>query len=77
MRSRDRGRVVATEADIWRTAGIIAAEYGAEGVSFAGQMALSFEIGGKVEDQKVWLSIMEKVEALTSPASEDAAQLSH
>jgi len=25
----------------------------------------------------VWLSIMEKVEALTSPASEDAAQLSH
>ena len=56
-----------TETDEWRTAWIIADEYGADGVSFAAQMAKSFEIGGKAEDQKVWVSIMEKVEALTSP----------
>lgn len=62
---------MATETDVWRTAWILAAEYGAEGVGFADRMAKSFEIGGKTEDQKVWVSIMEKVEALTSP--EDAA----
>ena len=58
---------MATETDVWRTAWIIADEYGAEGVDFAARMALSFEIGGKTEDQKVWASIGEKVEALTSP----------
>ena len=62
-----------TETDEWRTAWIIADEYGAEGVAFAAQMAESFAIGGKTDDQKVWVSIMEKVAALTSP-SEAAAQ---
>ena len=63
---RAEGLAMATETDVWRTAWIIADEYGADGVSFAAQMAKSFEIGGKAEDQKVWVSIMEKVEALTS-----------
>jgi hypothetical protein len=68
MISQDEGAgAVPTETDVWRTAWIIADEYGAEGVGFAGRMAKSFEIGGKAEHQKVWVSIMEKVEALTSP----------
>lgn len=54
-----------TESDVWQSAWIIAEQYGTEGVSFAAQMAQSFEIGGKVDAQKVWLSIMQKVEALT------------
>lgn len=58
---------MATETDVWQTAWIIAAEYGTEGVGFAARMAHSFEIGGKVDTQKVWMSIMEKVETLTSP----------
>lgn len=37
---------MATETDVWRTAWIIADEYGAEGVGFAAEMAKSFEIGG-------------------------------
>jgi len=55
---------VATETDVWRTAWIIANEYGAEGVDFAGQMAKSFEIGGKAQDQKIWLAIIEKLPVL-------------
>jgi len=59
-----RGLAVATETDVWRTAWIIANEYGAEGVDFAGQMAKSFEIGGKAQDQKIWLAIIEKLPVL-------------
>jgi hypothetical protein len=55
-----------SDADVWQSAWIIAEQYGAEGVSFAAQMAQSFEIGGKLDAQKVWLSIMQKVETLTS-----------
>ena len=58
---------MATETDVWRTAWIIADAYGAEGLDFAARMAKIFEIGGKTEDQKVWVSIGEKVEALISP----------
>jgi hypothetical protein len=64
---------MATEADMWQTAWIIAQQYGAEGVGFAAQMAQSFEIGGKTADQKTWLSIMEKVELLTSSESAESA----
>jgi hypothetical protein len=55
-----------SDADVWQSAWIIAEQYGAEGVDFAAQMAQSFEIGGKLDEQKVWLSIMQKVETLTS-----------
>jgi hypothetical protein len=57
---------MATETDVWQSAWIIAEEYGAEGVDFAAQMAHSFEVDGKVDAQMVWLSIMQKVEVLTS-----------
>jgi hypothetical protein len=57
---------MATETDAWQTAWIIAEAYGAEGVHFAARMAHSFQIGGKTDAQKAWLSIMEKVGALTS-----------
>jgi hypothetical protein len=57
--------MMATQTDLWQAAWIIAEQYGVEGVGFAAQMAQSFEIGGKVEEQKVWLAIMEKVEILT------------
>lgn len=60
------------ETDLWQTAWIIAAEYGAEGVDFAGQMAHSFDLGGKTKEREVWVSIMEKVEALTSSEPEVA-----
>ncbi len=57
---------MASEADVWQSAWIIAEEYGPEGVDFAAQMAQSFEIGGKTDAQQVWLSIMQKVDILTS-----------
>lgn len=57
---------MASETDVWQTAWIIANEYGAEGVGFAAQMAHSFHLGGKVEAERVWVSIMEKVEELTA-----------
>lgn len=66
---------MATESDVWRTAFIIAEQYGPEGVSFAAQMAHSFQIGGKLEAHKVWVSIMEKVEALTCPEKPDGVTL--
>jgi len=56
-----------TETDRWQTAWIIAEQYGAEGPEFAARMAHSFEIGQKTEAHQTWLSIMAKVEALTSP----------
>jgi hypothetical protein len=64
---------MATQTDVWRAAWIIAEQYGAEGVSFAAQMAHSFEIGGKIEAQREWLAIMEKVETLTSQEQSDGA----
>lgn len=54
-----------SEEDVWRTAFIIAEQYGAEGVAFAQRMAESFEIGGKTEEHRAWVSIMTKVEELT------------
>lgn len=63
---------MAKETDEWQAAFIIAAEYGVEGVGFAAQMAHSFDLGGKVDAQKVWLSIMEKVETLTSSQTDAA-----
>jgi hypothetical protein len=66
---------MATEADVWRTAFIIAEQYGAEGVGFAAQMAHSFQIGGKLEAHKVWVSIMEKVEELTAPETPERIKL--
>lgn len=62
-----------TQTDLWRAAWIIAAHYGADGVGLAAQMAQSFEIGGKIDEQKDWLSIMEKVEVLTSHDKLDPA----
>lgn len=64
---------MARETDVWQTAWIIANEYGDEGIEFAAQMARSFHLGGKLEAERVWLSIMEKVNALTS--GQDAPQL--
>ncbi|MFG1477032.1 hypothetical protein V5F53_00040 [Xanthobacter sp. V4C-4] len=60
---------MASEQDLWRTAWIIAEQYGAEGVGFAASMAQSFEIGGKTQDQQTWLAIMQKVEELTREAA--------
>ncbi len=56
---------MATESDHWQTAWIIAEQYGADGAAFAGQMALSFKIGHKLDAHRTWLSIKAKVEALT------------
>jgi hypothetical protein len=63
---------MATETDAWQAAWIIAEQYGPEGVEFAAQMAHSFQIGGKMDSYKVWVSIMEKVETLTSPQLRDS-----
>jgi hypothetical protein len=57
---------MATETDAWQAAWIIAEQYGREGVDFAARMAHSFQIGGKIESYKDWISIMEKVDTLTS-----------
>lgn len=67
---------MATQTDVWQAAWIIAEQYGPEGVNFAARMAESFQVGGRVDAQdayKVWLSIMEKVETLTSRETSDAA----
>ena len=66
---------MATETDVWQAAWIIAEPYGAEGVSFAAQMAHSFQIGGKIDAHEVWLSIMEKVETLTSQKTSDGTKV--
>lgn len=60
---------MASEQDLWRTAWIIAEQYGAEGVAFAASMAQSFEIGGKHDEQQTWLAIMHRVEELTREAA--------
>ena len=62
---------MATEKDAWQAAWIITEQFGREGVDFAARMAHSFQIGGKVDSYKDWLSIMEKVEALTSQEGQD------
>jgi hypothetical protein len=54
-----------TEADHWRTAWIIAEQYGADGPAFAAEMAHSFRLSHKTEAHQTWLSIVSKVEALT------------
>jgi hypothetical protein len=64
---------MATEADCWQTAWIIAEQYGAEGVGFAAEMARSFEIGGKIDADQAWRSIARKVETLTAPAGSNGA----
>jgi len=63
---------MATETDAWQVAWIIAEQYGADGMNFAARMAHSFQIGGKIDAQKAWLSIMEKVGTLTSQEKSDA-----
>jgi hypothetical protein len=65
--------MMANETDVWQAAWIIAEQYGAEDVNFAEGMAQSFQIAGKRDAQNVWLSIMEKVEILTSPEKTDGA----
>jgi hypothetical protein len=57
---------MATETDTWQAAWIIAEQYGREGVEWAARMAHSFQIGGKMDSYKDWMSIMEKVDTLTS-----------
>lgn len=57
---------MATETDAWQAAWIIAEQYGREGVEWAARMAHSFQIGGKLDSYKDWISIMEKVDTLTS-----------
>jgi hypothetical protein len=65
---------MATETDAWQAAWIIAEQYGREGVDFAARMAHSFQIGGKMDSYKDWVSIMEKVDALTSQGQNATAQ---
>jgi hypothetical protein len=57
---------------MWQAAWIIAEQYGRDGVEWAARMAQSFQIGGKTESYKDWMSIMEKVATLTSQKAEDA-----
>ncbi len=57
---------MATETDTWQAAWIIAEQYGRDGVEWAARMAHSFQIGGKIDSYKDWMSIMEKVDTLTS-----------
>jgi hypothetical protein len=64
---------MATETDVWQAAWIIAEQYGREGVDFAAQMAHSFQIGGKEDSYNVWVSIMEKVDQLTSQEEQNSA----
>jgi hypothetical protein len=63
---------MATETDAWQAAWIIAEQFGREGVDFAGRMAHSFQIGGKTDSYKDWMSIMEKVDELTSQQGQGA-----
>jgi hypothetical protein len=62
---------MATETDAWQAAWIIAEQYGREGVDWAARMAHSFQIGGKMDAYKDWMSIMEKVDTLTAPGAQD------
>lgn len=44
---------------------IIAEQYGDDAVDFADQMVESFEIGGKLGQRDLWLSIKNKISVLT------------
>jgi hypothetical protein len=63
---------MATETDLWQTAWIIAEQYGAKGVDLAAEMARSFKVGGKIDADKAWTSIM-KIETLTAAESSNGA----
>jgi hypothetical protein len=63
---------MATETDAWQAAWIIAEQYGRDGVEWAARMAQSFQIGGKMDSYRDWMSIMEKVATLTSQEAQDA-----
>jgi hypothetical protein len=54
-----------TQEQLWRAAWIIAEQYGDEAVEFADQMVESFEIGGKLGQRDIWLSIKNKISVLT------------
>ena len=54
-----------TQEQLWRAAWIIAGQYGDDAVEFADQMVESFEIGGKLGQRDIWLSIKDKVNVLT------------
>jgi hypothetical protein len=72
MAGTKRNGIMATEADAWQAAWIIAEQYGREGIEFAARMAHSFQIGGKADSYKDWMSIMEKVDTLTSQDAQNA-----
>jgi hypothetical protein len=63
---------MATETDAWQVAWIIAEQFGREGVDWAARQAHSFQIGGKVDAYKDWMSIMEKVDTLTCQEGQSA-----
>jgi|EndMetStandDraft_9_1072997.scaffolds.fasta_scaffold136384_2 hypothetical protein len=63
---------MATETDTWQVAWIIAEQFGREGVDWAARMAHSFQIGGKMDSYREWLSIMEKVDELTLQEGQSA-----
>jgi hypothetical protein len=54
------------QEQLWQAAWIIAEQYGDEAVGFATQMAESFEAGGRQGERDLWLSIKDKVSALTA-----------
>jgi hypothetical protein len=63
---------MATETDVWQVAWIIAEQFGRDGVEWAARQAHSFQIGGKMDDYNDWISIMEKVDQLTSQEQSSA-----
>jgi hypothetical protein len=69
----EKGTGMATETDVWQVAWIIAEQFGREGVDWAARQAHSFQIGGKTDSYNVWMSIMEKVDKLTSPEEQNSA----
>jgi hypothetical protein len=64
---------MAKETDVWQVAWIIAEQFGREGVEWAARQAHSFQIGGKTDSYNVWMSIMEKVDRLTSQEEQNGA----
>jgi hypothetical protein len=64
---------MATETDVWQVAWIIAEQFGREGVDWAARQAHSFQIGGKMDAYNDWMSIMEKVDRLTSQEEQNSA----
>ena len=64
--------VMTTQEQLWQAAWIIAEQYGDEAVGFATQMAESFDAGGEQGQRDVWLSIKDKVSALTGESAGSA-----